>query len=98
MVLKLFTTFLLLPPSWLHPNIGILPGVIVPVFIEFTGLTSNTLFAIKAKSLTAKCFTYTIYSKDGKCRTMIFCLTTETWRLMVIDFSSHMACRLTCAG
>ena len=21
----------------LHPNIGILPGVIVPVFIEFTG-------------------------------------------------------------
>ena len=27
-----------MPPSWLHPNIGILPGVIVPVFIEFTGL------------------------------------------------------------
>ena len=27
----------MLPPSWLHPNIGLLPEVIVPVFIEFTG-------------------------------------------------------------
>ena len=25
-----------MPPSWLHPNIGVLPGVIVAVFIEFT--------------------------------------------------------------
>ena len=25
-----------MPPSWLHPNIGILPGVIVPLAIEFT--------------------------------------------------------------
>ena len=42
MVLKLFTTFLVVegqfPPSWLHPNIGLLSGVIVPVFIEFIGL------------------------------------------------------------
>ena len=39
MALKLLTTFIVVPailPSWLHPNIGILPGVIVPVFIEFT--------------------------------------------------------------
>ena len=26
---------------WLHPNIGRLPGVIVPVFIEFTDLTRS---------------------------------------------------------
>ena len=29
-----------MPPSWLDPNIGLLPAVIVPVFIEFTGLQS----------------------------------------------------------
>ena len=27
-----------MPPSWLHPNVGFLSGVIVPVFIEFTGI------------------------------------------------------------
>ena len=27
----------MLPPSWLHPDIGLLPRVIVLVFIEFTG-------------------------------------------------------------
>ena len=32
-------------------------------------LTSNTLFAIKTKSLTMKCFTYRIYSKYRKRRT-----------------------------
>ena len=26
-----------MPPSWLHPNVGFLSRVIVPVFIEFTG-------------------------------------------------------------
>ena len=26
-------------PSWLHPNMGLLPGVSVPVFIESTGIT-----------------------------------------------------------
>ena len=67
------------------------------VFVDGERLTSNTLFAIKTKSLTAKCFTYTIYSKDRKRGTMIFCLTTETnWCLMVIDFSTHTDCRLTC--
>ena len=34
------------PPSWLDRNIGILPGVIVPVFIEFTAETKHA-----AKSL-----------------------------------------------
>ena len=49
-------------------------------------LTSHTLFAIKTKLLTVKCFTYTIYSKERKRRTETLCLTTETWRLILNDF------------
>ena len=49
-------------------------------------LTSNTLFAIKTKSLTVKCITYGIYSKCRKLRIDAPCLTTETWRLMSNDF------------
>ena len=49
-------------------------------------LTSDTLVAIKAKSLTMKCITYKIYSKYGKLRTETPCLTTETWRLILNDF------------
>ena len=45
MVLKLLTTFIAVEgqflPSRLHPNMRLLPGVIVPVFIEFTGRTSS---------------------------------------------------------
>ena len=41
-------------------------------------LTSDTLFAIKTKSLTGKCFTYTIYSKDRQRRTETGYSTTET--------------------
>ena len=29
-----------IPSSWLHANMDVLPGVIVPVFIEFIGLTA----------------------------------------------------------
>ena len=43
-------------------------------------LTSETLFAIKTKSLTVKCITYGIYSKYRKLR--IDTLTTETRRLI----------------
>ena len=49
-------------------------------------LTSDTLFAIKTKSLTVKCFTYRIYSKYLKLRIETPCLSTETWRLMLNDF------------
>ena len=41
-------------------------------------LTSDTLFAIKTKSLTVKCITYRIYSKYRKLRIETPCLTTET--------------------
>ena len=41
-------------------------------------LTSDTLFAVKTKPLTVKCFTYTIYSNDRKRRTETLCLTTVT--------------------
>ena len=41
-------------------------------------LTSDTLFAIKIKSLTVKCITYRIYSKYRKLRIDTPCLTTET--------------------
>ena len=37
MVLKLFTTFIVVAAILASPKQGILPGVIVPVFIEFTG-------------------------------------------------------------
>ena len=40
----------------------------------------------KTKSLTVKCFTYTIYLKDRKLRTETLCLTTETLRLILNDF------------
>ena len=40
MVLKLFTIFIAVerqfPPSWLYPNMGLLPGGIVPLFTELT--------------------------------------------------------------
>ena len=49
-------------------------------------LTSNTLLAIKTKSLAVKCITYGIYSKYRKLRIDTLCLTTETWRLMLNDF------------
>ena len=49
-------------------------------------LTSETLFAIKTKSLTVKCITYRIYSKYRKLRIETPCLTTETWRLILNDF------------
>ena len=49
-------------------------------------LTSDTLFAIKTKSLTVKCFTYRIYLKYRKLRIQTLCLTTETWRLIQSDF------------
>ena len=45
-------------------------------------LTSDTLFAIKTKSLTVECFTYRIYSKYRKLHTETLCLTIETWRLI----------------
>ena len=41
-------------------------------------LTSDTLFAIKTKSLTVKCFTYGIYSKYRELRIETLCLRTET--------------------
>ena len=47
-------------------------------------LTSDTLLAIKAKSLIVKCFTYRIYLKYRKLRIETPCLTTETWRLIMI--------------
>ena len=38
--IKVFTTFIVVErqfsTSWLHPNMGHLPGVTAPVFIEFT--------------------------------------------------------------
>ena len=40
--IKMSTTFIVVErqftPSWIHLNIGILPGVSVPVFIQFTGV------------------------------------------------------------
>ena len=47
-------------------------------------LTSDTLFALKTKTFTVKCFTYTIYYR--KLRTETLCLATETWRLISDDF------------
>ena len=49
-------------------------------------LTSDTLFAIKTKSLAMKDITYKIYSKYRKLRTETHCLTTETWRLILNNF------------
>ena len=49
-------------------------------------LTSDTLFAIKTKSLAVKCITYRIYSKYRKLSMETPCLTTETWRLILNDF------------
>ena len=49
-------------------------------------LTSDTLFAIKTKSLAMKGITYKIYSKYRKLRIETPCLTTETWRLILNDF------------
>ena len=48
--------------------------------------TSDTLFAIKTKSLTMKYITYRIYSKYRKLSMETPCLTTETWRLTLNDF------------
>ena len=45
-VLKMFTTFIVFecqhPPSWIHSHMGLLPAVIVPVFIEFSDLSDPT--------------------------------------------------------
>ena len=45
MVLKMFTTFIVVerqhPPSWLHSHMGLLPGVIGPVFVEFSDLSDS---------------------------------------------------------
>ena len=60
-------------------------------------LTSDTLFAVKTKPLTVKCFTYTIYSNDQKRRTEILCFTAVTWWMISNDFPAHVAWRLTCA-
>ena len=49
-------------------------------------LTSDTLFAIKTKSLTGKCITYRIYSKYRKLCTETPCLSTEIWQLILNDF------------
>ena len=51
-------------------------------------LTSDTLLAIKTKSLTVKYITYRVYSKYRKLRIDLEtpCLTTETWRLILNDF------------
>ena len=49
-------------------------------------LTSDTLFAIKTKSLTMKYITYRIYSTYRKLSMETPCLTTETWRLTLNDF------------
>ena len=49
-------------------------------------LTSDTLLAIKTKSLTVKCLTYRVYSKYRKLRIETPCLTTETWQLILNDF------------
>ena len=34
------------PPSWPHLSTGLLPGVIVPVFIEFTGPDTTPLMRV----------------------------------------------------
>ena len=51
-------------------------------------LTSDTLYAIKTKSLslTVKCITHKICSKYRKLCIETTCLTTETWRLILNDF------------
>ena len=45
MILKMFTTFIVVecqhPPFWLHSHMGLLPGVIVPVFVEFSDLSDS---------------------------------------------------------
>ena len=45
MLLKIFTTFIVVecqhPPSWLHSHMGFLPGVIGPVFVEFSDLSDS---------------------------------------------------------
>ena len=39
-----------------------------------------------------KCFTCTIYSKERKRRTKTPCLTTETWRYLILNyFSAHIS-------
>ena len=47
---------------------------------------TQSLFAIKTKSLTVKCIAYRIYSKYRKLRIETPCLTAETWRLILNDF------------
>ena len=49
-------------------------------------LTSDTLLAIKTKSLTVKYITYRNYSNYRKLHIATPCLTTETWRLILNDF------------
>ena len=49
-------------------------------------LISDSLFAIKTKSLTVKCSKYSIYSKYRKLGIETHCLTTETLCLILNDF------------
>ena len=61
-------------------------------------LTSDTLFAIKTKSLTMKYITYRIYSKYRKL--IKYGDTLFNYRNLAVDvkwFSHHIASRLTCA-
>ena len=51
-------------------------------------LTSDTLLAIKTKSLTVKYVTYRIYSKYWKLPIETFCLTTQTWRLIFKNYKT----------
>ena len=51
-----------IPSSWLHVNMDVLPGVTVPVFIEFIGLTAvlvrvenRTSKRAKKKAVTYQC-------------------------------------------
>ena len=58
MILKMFTTFIVVecqhPPSWLHSHMRLLPGVIGPVFVEFSDLSdSASEFSKQILKLTA---------------------------------------------
>ena len=55
-------------------------------FQQTANTVSDTLFAIKTKSLTVKCSEYRIYSKYQKLGIETHCLTTETLCLILNDF------------
>ena len=56
------------------------------IFVYGKRLTSDTLLAIKLKSLTVEYITYRIYLTYRKLRIETPCSTTETWRLILNDF------------